>query len=157
MNLSWAYLVVGGALVASLVAGCSDSSRVIDGTGASGGADASGGSSGNAGSAGAGGSAGTAGAGGSSGSAGNGGGAGGSILDAGLDSGVCAPPAQLGYVMPGCNGTVQPVCEVFNNDACASIGCGCNGQTISGACGWFFEPYAYGGECNDAGPDASAP
>jgi hypothetical protein len=71
-------------------------------------------------------------------------------------------PMKLIYLQPGCD--QLPVCAVPDNDACATVACGCDGQLAASGCGFTYVPYRHGGECTDAdvpvdvGPvDASTP
>ena len=112
---------------------------------------------------GAGGTAGSAGAAGNRSTAGGSGAAGGSAVggdggfsgetfaDAGPPGLVCTPPAELAYDTPGCGGSIAPKC-LFNNDPCALLACSCNGELISGGCGYLYEPFSKRGYCGDAGP-----
>ncbi len=60
----------------------------------------------------------------------------------------CVEPKALIYLKPGCD--QLPVCEVPDNDACASIYCDCNGQTVSTGCGFSRVRFRHGGNCTDA-------
>jgi hypothetical protein len=102
-------------------------------------------------------------------------GAGGRIVDAGdatpPDGSPNAEPLDSGcvwiYDEPGCDGNVEPRClPPGPGDACLSIGCSCNGITVFGGCGYFFEPYLLsdsalepgepcGSDAGDASPDGS--
>ena len=140
-----AFLVIGSELSA-----CSDDNGPTgDGTGGTGsGGKATGGSSGGKATGGSGG--GTAGSGGSGGTGGKGTG-GKQSIDGGQDGDAgCVSPQALYYDKAGCNGTVAPVCAGPTFDACLSIVCGCDGETLSG-CGFYEKPWSHPGACSDAG------
>jgi len=167
-------LLLGASLLATLLStACSDDEDA--GSGPQGvGADAGrGGTAGTAGTGGGGtggrgGTTGTGGTNGRGGTAGSGGTTGGPTdggpdgdggpKDGGPDGndGGCPPGEVLRYDTAGCD--ARPRCVSPFGDACISYACSCTGTTISGACGYYNEPFRHAGPCSDGsdgGPDAS--
>jgi hypothetical protein len=155
--------IVRWFIVTAVVTGCggetsSTGTGSVTGSGGSGGgrSDASVLGGGGRGSGSGGSSRGGLGAGGKMGIGAGGIGIGGQSGTGGLRDGGCH---LFVYMAPGCNGTVQPVCDdgLPPPPPCEVPVCACDG-TLTLGCGYYEKPYRYTGLCrpSDAGTDGDA-
>lgn len=66
-----------------------------------------------------------------------------------VGGGGCPAPKVWQYEQPGCDGQVQPICGSGQEDACAAVACGCDGESLIG-CDYYTKPYQSRGLCPGA-------
>ena len=65
------------------------------------------------------------------------------------DGGDCPAPKVWRYEQPGCGSEAQAICGTAGGDACLSVVCGCDGETLTG-CDYFPKPWQSRGICPGA-------